>query len=166
MGCVPKKRFVLSTWCNLWYDQLDSTLKSWIFFTKVCKFWRVGIFEIDSLLLRNIYLTHACKFKDENWGVYCQLDLEVISKTFKEKRTSNFEWGTSPWKMTPRKTLILECYYLMNPIEWGAEIVWGWFLTRQFQDPMVNFLILHFCFFEKRYFSNYVKNYKIFFKKC
>jgi hypothetical protein len=40
--------------------------------------------------------------------------------------------------MTPiKKTLIFECYNLIDPMEWGAVTFWGWCSINKLSNPMV-----------------------------
>jgi hypothetical protein len=64
-------------------------------------------------------------------------------------------------KKHPRKkTLMIECYNFLDPMEWGATILWGWFPTRQLQDPTVTSLNSHTLLFWEIDFFNYVKTSK------
>jgi hypothetical protein len=53
-----------------------------VFFEKICKFHYVGDLSQDPFLLK----IHAYKFKGEILAMHTQLDLEVISNLFKNKR--------------------------------------------------------------------------------
>ena len=150
-----------STWYNLWYNYLNSTLKFWIFSKCFSKFCSVRFLDLNPLLLSKSFLAHTCKSKGDNWGVYGRLDLEVISKSFKEiEKTSNFHkfWNEELHyeKWPPKKKL----WHLSVIISWISLNEELWFLRLIFnkvQDHIVIFLILHFIFFEENYFSNYIK---------
>jgi hypothetical protein len=60
---------------------------------------------------------------------------------------------------------MFECYNLLAPMEWGAAIFWGWITIRKLQDPMVTSLNLHTFTFWEIDSINYVKNYKVWYKK-
>jgi hypothetical protein len=40
-----------------------------------------------------------------------------------------------------KKTLVFDCYNLIDPIEQGAVIFWGWCPTKKLLDLMVAFLV-------------------------
>ena len=60
--------------------------------------------------------------------MYDQLNFKVISETFKEWKKHliflNFEVRNFTMKNGPKKnTLMFECYYSMDPIDEGVEIL-------------------------------------------
>jgi hypothetical protein len=102
--------------------------------------------------------------------MYVQLGLEVKCKRPKKKEDHlifiNFGVKKFTLKNTQKnKTLMFECYNFLNPMEWRAAIFWGWFTTRQLQDPKVTFLNSYTFIFWEIDFPNYVKNYKVWSKK-
>jgi hypothetical protein len=40
-----------------------------------------------------------------------------------------------------KKTLVFECYNLVDFMEWAVVTFWGWCSTKKLLDPMVTFLV-------------------------
>jgi hypothetical protein len=53
-----------------------------------------------------------------------------------------------------KKLLTFECYYLLDPMEWGVVTFGGWCSTRYLQDPTVTSSSSHTFFGREVDFSN------------
>jgi hypothetical protein len=88
----------------------------------------------SSLIFANLELEFEPCMLNSNWK-WCAKDpkkredhlifINFGVKKFTLKNTQN------------KRTLIFECYNLLDPMEWGAVIFGGWCSTRWLQDPMV-----------------------------
>jgi hypothetical protein len=56
-----------------------------------------------------------------------------------------------------KKTSVFECYILIDPMEWGIVIFWGWCITMQLLDPMIISLIFLLIFLRRMVIPNMSK---------
>jgi hypothetical protein len=136
-------------WCHLQWDRYNLNVNFLIFFKKFYKVHNVEVLSNDpinkknfsSLLITNLVL----RFEP------CVLNLiwKWVAKDPKkwEDHLIFISLGVKKFKVknTQKKNLLFECCNLLDSMEWGAVIFWGWFPTRWLQDHI--FYLLKFSFF-------------------
>jgi hypothetical protein len=121
-----------STWCHLQCDHYDLDVNFLILFKKFHKVHNVEVLNQDlhqlkkfsSLIITSMELRfEPCAFNlNWKWG--------AKDPKKREDHLILIYFGIKKFtikKTQRKKTLMFECYNLLDHMEWGAAIFWGWF---------------------------------------
>ena len=108
--------------------------EDFIFSKKFYKVHSIEVLSDDPNQQKEFYHIYNYKYGVKIWAMCAQLDLEVIAKDPKVRKDHMIFINFNIKKFTignslKKKTLIFECYNLLDHKEWGVAIFWGWFST-------------------------------------